>query len=115
MGHSLLELHSDVRMKSILVHTTILGLICMALASEMDLEPEQYSSQLSDVMLNHKLEARSDPRAASNSRLQQNRLPWYELIKKNDDVSRLAMRILKRSKMPQLKMQPQWFQVPVEY
>ena len=45
----------------------------MVLASEMDLEPEQYSSQLADIMLNHKLQARSDPQAASASRMQQNR------------------------------------------
>ena len=56
-----------------LIHTTILGLVCMALASEMDLEPEQYSSQLADMMQNHRLEARSDPRAASHQRVQQNR------------------------------------------
>ena len=73
-------------MKLILVQATIFGLICVALASEMDNESDQYLSQLSDMGLLHRPETRSGPHSASRQPL--NRLPWYELIKKNDDVSR---------------------------
>ena len=105
-------------MKLILVQATIFGLICVALASEMDNESDQYLSQLSDMGLLHRPETRSGPHSASRQPL--NRLPWYELIKKNDDVSRLAMRILKRSKMPvpqapSSRMAQPWFHIPAEY
>ena len=105
-------------MKLILVQATIFGLICVALASEIDNESDQYLSQFSDMGLLHRPETRSGPHSASRQPL--NRLPWYELIKKNDDVSRLAMRILKRSKMPvpqapASRMAQPWFHIPAEY
>ena len=111
--------YSISRMKLILVQATIFGLICVALASEMDNESDQYLSQLSDMGLLHRPETRSGPHSAA-SRQPLNRLPWYELIKKNDDVSRLAMRILKRSKMPvpqapASRMAQPWFHIPAEY
>ena len=110
--------HLYFRMKLILVQATIFSLICVALASEIDNESDQYLSQLSDMGLLHRPETRSGPHSASRQPL--NRLPWYELIKKNDDVSRLAMRILKRSKMqvpqaPASRMAQPWFHIPAEY